>query len=93
MEVAYRGPFVLGRPEEPWFSGSVMQKDAQLALELARELAMPLPTAAVADEMLSAPRSAGRAGEDCAAMFQVLAGMSGLDEQRPAKPRTPRGGQ
>lgn len=88
----YRGPFVLDLPEEPWFNVSMMQKDAQLALELARELAVPLPTTAVANEMLSAARSAGLAGEDFAAVFHVLAGMSGLGEQRRALPRTPRAG-
>jgi 3-hydroxyisobutyrate dehydrogenase-like beta-hydroxyacid dehydrogenase len=90
----YRGPFVLDLPEEPWFNVSMMQKDAQLALELARELAVPLPTTAVANEILSAARSAGLAGEDFAAVFHVLAGMSGLGEQSRALPRTPcAGGQ
>ena len=88
----YRGPFVLDLPEEPWFNVSMMQKDAQLALELARELAVPLPTTAVANEMLSAARSAGLAGEDFAAVFHVLAGMSGLGKQGRALPRTPRAG-
>ncbi len=88
----YRGPFVLDLPEEPWFNVSMMQKDAQLALERGRELAVPLPTTAVANEMLSAARSAGLAGEDFAAVFHVLAGMSGLGEQSRALPRTPRAG-
>jgi 3-hydroxyisobutyrate dehydrogenase-like beta-hydroxyacid dehydrogenase len=42
--VAYRGPFVLEQPEEAWFDCHMMQKDLNLALELGRELEVPLPT-------------------------------------------------
>jgi len=73
----YRGPFVLDMPREPWFTVSMMQKDLGLALELARELAVPLPTTAVANELLSAARGLGLAAEDCAAIFDVVAAMSG----------------
>ncbi len=34
--VAYRGPFVLGHPDEAWFDCHMMQKDMNLALELGR---------------------------------------------------------
>lgn len=78
----YRGPFVLHMPREPWFNVSMMQKDVELALELAREAAVPLPTASVASAMLSAARGLGLAREDFAALFDVLALMSGLGESR-----------
>src|SRR5262249_41508168 len=45
--VAYRGPLVLGHPEEVWFDCHMMQKDLNLALQLGRELEVPLPTTAV----------------------------------------------
>ena len=32
--IKYRGPFVLGHPDEAWFDCNMMQKDMQLALEL-----------------------------------------------------------
>ena len=42
--VKYRGPFVLEMPEEAWFDCNMMQKDMVLALDLGRELDVPLPT-------------------------------------------------
>jgi acetoin:2,6-dichlorophenolindophenol oxidoreductase subunit alpha len=36
--VAYRGPLVLGHPDEVWFDCHMMQKDMNLALEMGREL-------------------------------------------------------
>jgi 3-hydroxyisobutyrate dehydrogenase-like beta-hydroxyacid dehydrogenase len=76
--VQYRGPFVLGLPEEAWFNTKMMQKDLTLALETGRQLGVPLPTAAVTNELLTATRAAGLAEEDYAAMFQVLARLGGV---------------
>jgi 3-hydroxyisobutyrate dehydrogenase-like beta-hydroxyacid dehydrogenase len=56
----------------------MMQKDMKLALEMGHRLEVPLPTAAVTNEMLTAARAAGLSKKDFAAMFQVLAGMSGV---------------
>src|ERR1700722_728128 len=42
--VQYRGPFVLNMPEEAWFNVNMMQKDMLLALELGRQVDVPLPT-------------------------------------------------
>lgn len=81
----YRGPFVLGMPDEAWFNVAMMQKDVRLALELGREAKVPLLTTAVANELLSAARAMGLAGQDCAAVFDVLAKMSGAPESRKAK--------
>jgi 3-hydroxyisobutyrate dehydrogenase-like beta-hydroxyacid dehydrogenase len=78
--VQYRGPFVLGLPEEAWFDVNMMQKDLLLALEMGRELDVPLPTTAVTNEMLTAARGLGLAREDFAVLFQVLARLSGLPE-------------
>ena len=76
--VKYRGPFVLKLPDEAWFDVNMMQKDMMLALELGRQLDIPLPTTAVTNEMLTASRGMGLAKEDFAVMFQALAKMSGL---------------
>src|SRR5579883_2798590 len=46
----YRGPFVLQMPQEAWFDVNMMQKDLLLALEMGRELDVPLPTTAVTNE-------------------------------------------
>lgn len=76
--VKYRGPFVLGRPEEAWFNVDMMQKDMNLALELGQQLDVPLPTTAATNEFLTAARGMGLVEEDFAIVFKVLASMSGL---------------
>jgi 3-hydroxyisobutyrate dehydrogenase-like beta-hydroxyacid dehydrogenase len=78
--ISYRGPFVLGQPDEAWFDVGMMQKDLLLALEMGRQLEVPLPTTAVANEMLSAARAMGYEKKDFAALFEALARMSGLGE-------------
>jgi 3-hydroxyisobutyrate dehydrogenase-like beta-hydroxyacid dehydrogenase len=76
--IQYRGPFVLQQPEEAWFDVNMMQKDMLLALELGRQLDVPLPTTAVSNEFLTAARGMGMAKLDFAVMFDVLAQMSGI---------------
>jgi len=76
----YRAPFILNMPEEAWFDVNMMQKDMLLALELGRELDVPLPTVAVSNEFLTAARAMGLAKHDFAIVFKVLAKMAGLDE-------------
>ncbi len=78
--VKYRGPFVLGMPEEAWFDCYMMQKDMTLALELGRELNVPLPTTATTNEFLTAARGMGLEKQDFAIMFEVLAQMSGVSK-------------
>jgi 3-hydroxyisobutyrate dehydrogenase-like beta-hydroxyacid dehydrogenase len=75
--VKYRGPFVLNMPDEAWFDIDMMQKDLLLALEMGRGLDVPLPTTATTNEMLTAARGMGFAKQDFAALFQVLAKLSG----------------
>ncbi len=72
----YRGPFVLQQPEEAWFNARMMQKDLDLALEMGRQLNVPLPTTAVAGEFLTAARAMGLADRDFAILFDVLAKMA-----------------
>ena len=76
--VAYRGPLVLGHPDEVWFDCRMMQKDVNLALELGRELEVPLPTTAVTNEFLTAANAMGIGDKDFAVLFDVLASMSGI---------------
>jgi 3-hydroxyisobutyrate dehydrogenase-like beta-hydroxyacid dehydrogenase len=77
--IKYRGPFVLQQPEEAWFDVNMMQKDMLLALELGRQLNVPLPTTAVTNEFLTAARAMNWAKLDFAVIFDVLAKMSGID--------------
>jgi len=76
--IQYRGPFVLRQPEEAWFDVNMMQKDMLLALELGRQLDVPLPTTAVSNEFLTAARALGMAKQDFGVVFDVLARMSGV---------------
>jgi 3-hydroxyisobutyrate dehydrogenase-like beta-hydroxyacid dehydrogenase len=78
--VQYRGPFVLQQPEEAWFDVNMMQKDLLLALEMGRQLDVPLPTTAISNEILTAARGMGMAKLDFACMFDVLARMSGVSK-------------
>src|SRR3984893_16023194 len=83
--VQYRGPFVLNMPKEAWFNVNMMQKDMMLALELGRQVDVPLPTTAVTNEFLTAARGMGLADQDFAIMFEVLASMSGIRKSGVAK--------
>jgi 3-hydroxyisobutyrate dehydrogenase-like beta-hydroxyacid dehydrogenase len=76
--IQYRGPFVLQQPQEAWFDVNMMQKDMLLALEMGRQLDVPLPTTAVSNEFLTAARGMGMARLDFAVVFDVLARMSGV---------------
>ena len=78
--VQYRGPMVLNMPDEAWFDVNMMQKDMLLALEMGRQLDVPLPTTAVTNEMLTAARGMGLAKKDFAVVFEVLARMAGVQK-------------
>ena len=76
--IKYRGPLVLGHPDEVWFDCNMMQKDMLLALEAGRELDVPMPTTAVSNELLTAARGMGLDHYDFAVVYDVLAAMSGV---------------
>ena len=78
--IQYRGPFVLHQPDEAWFDVNMMQKDMLLALEMGRQLDVPLPTTAISNEFLTAARGMGLAKQDFAVVFDVLARMSGVSK-------------
>jgi len=78
--VQYRGPFVLEMPDEAWFNVNMMQKDLQLALELGRQVDVPLPTTGIVNEFMTAARGMGLQEQDFATIFNVLARMSGVSK-------------
>jgi 3-hydroxyisobutyrate dehydrogenase len=78
--IQYRGPFILQQPEEAWFDCNMMQKDMLLAMELGRQLNVPVPTTAVSNEFLTAARGMGWEKKDFAVVFDVLARMSGVEK-------------
>ena len=72
-----RGPLILDLPEDAWFDVRLMQKDIVLALDTGRELRVPLPTAATADELLTVARALGYERRDLAALYEVLGRLAG----------------
>jgi 3-hydroxyisobutyrate dehydrogenase-like beta-hydroxyacid dehydrogenase len=72
-----RAPLVLELPDEAWFDVGLMQKDIALALDTARQLCVPLLSAAAADESLTMARALGYERRDIAALFEVLARIAG----------------
>ena len=74
----YRGPFIFSPPAQGWFDVNMMQKDMLLAMELGRQLNVPLPTTAASNEYLTAARALGMEKKDFACVFDVLARMSGI---------------
>jgi 3-hydroxyisobutyrate dehydrogenase-like beta-hydroxyacid dehydrogenase len=67
-----RAELVLELPDDAWFDVSLMQKDIVLALDTARQLNVPLPSAATADQLLTIARALGYERRDIAALFEVL---------------------
>jgi 3-hydroxyisobutyrate dehydrogenase len=67
-----RASIILDPPEEAWFDLRFMHKDVELALDAARRLGIPLPTASRADEVLEQAVALGYERRDLAALFQAL---------------------
>lgn len=78
--IQYRGPFILQQPDEAWFDCNMMQKDMLLALDLGRQLKVPVPTTAISNDFLTAARGMGWERKDFAVVFDVLARMSGIEK-------------
>jgi 3-hydroxyisobutyrate dehydrogenase-like beta-hydroxyacid dehydrogenase len=72
-----RGPLVLDLPEQAWFDVGLMRKDLQLALQSASRLNVPLPSAAVAEQLFTAAHAMGYKNRDIAVVYEVLAKMAG----------------
>jgi 3-hydroxyisobutyrate dehydrogenase-like beta-hydroxyacid dehydrogenase len=74
----YRVPLILSMPKDAWFNVNMMQKDMLLALELGRNLNVPLPVTATSNELLTSARALGLDNKDFAIVYEVLAQMAGL---------------
>ena len=77
-----RAPLALDLPDEAWFDVLLMQKDLVLALDTARRLQVPLPSTAVADELLTIAHARGYGHRDIAALFSVLGELAGQEPAR-----------
>jgi 3-hydroxyisobutyrate dehydrogenase-like beta-hydroxyacid dehydrogenase len=67
-----RAPLVFDLPDDAWFSLGLMQKDVELARDVAQGLGVPLPTADRADEVLGLARTLGYERRDLAGLFEVI---------------------
>jgi 3-hydroxyisobutyrate dehydrogenase-like beta-hydroxyacid dehydrogenase len=76
--VKYRGPFVLGMPDEALFDVDMIQKDLHLALDMARASGVALPSVSLTHELLTAAKGLGLAKYDFAVVFDVIANLSNL---------------
>jgi 3-hydroxyisobutyrate dehydrogenase-like beta-hydroxyacid dehydrogenase len=76
-----RVPLMLDKPDETWFDVSLMHKDIRLALATARERGVPLPSANVADKILTEATDAGYEHHDIASIYEVLS-KAGPDSTR-----------
>lgn len=70
-----RVPLVLDRPDETWFDVGLMHKDIRLALDMGRSEDVPLPSADVADKILTRATDLGYEHRDIATIFEVLGRM------------------
>lgn len=76
--MGYRGPFILDMPDKPLANVTLQQKDATLALELAREMGMPTPLLAAANELLNACRGMGIDHRDFVTVYDVYCTLGGI---------------
>ena len=74
-----RASIILDPPEEAWFDLRFMHKDIELALDTARKLGIPLPTAERADEVLERAEALGYERRDLAVLFQALEQIASRD--------------
>jgi len=76
--MGYRGPFILNMPDKPLANVTLQQKDALLALELAREMGQPTPLIAAANELLNACRGLGIDHRDFVTVYDVYCHLGGM---------------
>ena len=77
----YRAPLIGDTTREALFDVNMIQKDLLLALQMGRELDVPLNTAAVTNQMLTTARGMGLGDKDFIILYEVLRRMSGGSEE------------
>jgi len=76
----YRFPLAVDPPEEPLFDVTMIQKDLMLALDMGRDLEVPMPTSATTNEYLNVCRAQGFSDQDFAILYTVMRRMAGLGD-------------
>jgi 3-hydroxyisobutyrate dehydrogenase-like beta-hydroxyacid dehydrogenase len=73
----YKAPQLLQPLGPAAFTGSMMQKDLTMALQMAREVGVPLPATAATNEVVTMVRGLGLGDHDFAAVINVIRQLSG----------------
>lgn len=76
----YRFPLAVDPPAEPLFDVTMIQKDLMLALDMGRDLEVPMPTSAITNEYLNVCRAQGFSDQDFAILYTVMRRMAGMEE-------------
>ena len=76
----YRFPLAVDPPDEPLFDVTMIQKDLMLALDMGRELEVPMPTSATTNEYLNVARAQGFSDQDFVILYTVMRRMAGLGD-------------
>jgi 3-hydroxyisobutyrate dehydrogenase-like beta-hydroxyacid dehydrogenase len=71
-----RVPLILDPPDEAWFDIGLMHKDIRLVRQAGAEVGTPLPSAAVADEILGKAEALGYTHRDIASLHEALGRVS-----------------
>jgi 3-hydroxyisobutyrate dehydrogenase len=79
MFTRYKTPAYVNLDFTPMFTGRLLRKDFDLGMQAARELDVPMPVAAAAQQLVQALIGAGHADEDFAALLELQARSSGLE--------------
>ena len=79
MFTRYKTPAYVNLDFTPTFTPLLLRKDFDLGFEAARELDVPMPVAAAAQQMIQALIGSGHTDEDFAALLEQQARASGLD--------------
>ncbi|MDA8193918.1 MAG: NAD(P)-dependent oxidoreductase [Thermaerobacter sp.] len=77
-QLQLRGPWIVHQDYAPRFAVNLTVKDLRLAVELARQLAVPVPLGAESLRLFQTVQGCGWGEEDTAAVFKVLAGEEGV---------------
>jgi 3-hydroxyisobutyrate dehydrogenase len=79
MFTRYKSPAYVNLDFTPTFTPPLLRKDFDLALHAARELDVPMPVAAAAQQTVQALIGSGHADEDFAALLEEQARAAGLE--------------
>ena len=79
MFTRYKTPAYVNLDFTPTFTPILLRKDFDLGLQAARELDVPMPVAAAAQQMIQALIGSGHTEEDFAALLEQQARASGLE--------------